>query len=106
MERSITWLPQSKQLLAAIYRHVRSQSKSEQTAFRLVWRIQQSTTTLLTFPMAGSFEPLLEDNPKGYRSLVAEKHYKIIYSLKDESSIEIAAVWDCRQNPEKLQQVL
>lgn len=106
MEKRVVWSARANKTLAAIYRHVRSQSKSEQTAFRLVWRIQQSTTTLLTFPMAGSFEPLLEDNPKGYRSLVAEKHYKIIYSLKDESSIEIAAVWDCRQNPEKLQQVL
>lgn len=106
MERSITWLPQSKQLLATIYRHVRQQSNSELTAFRLVSRIQQAAATLLIFPMAGPFEPLLEDNPKGYRSLVAEKHFKIIYSFKDEYSIEIAAVWDCRQDPKKLQQTL
>lgn len=38
--------------------------------------------------------------------LVTEKHYNIIYSIKNECSIEIAAIWDCRQAPEKLQQAL
>lgn len=106
MEKNITWLPQSKRLLALIYRHVCQQSKSEKTAFKLITRIQQSAATLLVFPQAGAIEALLEDNPKCYRSLVTEKHYKIIYSIKNECSIEIAAIWDCRQAPEKLQQAL
>lgn len=38
--------------------------------------------------------------------IVTEKHYNIIYSIKNECSIEIAAIWDCRQAPEKLQQAL
>lgn len=106
MERSITWLPQSKQLLAAIYRHVSQQTKSKQIALQLISRIQRSAATLLVFPQAGAIEPLLEDHPKCYRSLVTEKHYKIIYSLKDENHIEIAAVWDCHQDPDRLRQTL
>lgn len=27
---------------------------------------------------------------------------KLIYTIKDEQTIEIAAVWDCRQDPKKL----
>lgn len=106
MERTVIWLPQSKLLLTTIYRHIIQQSKSEPTAFKLISRIQQAATTLLTFPQAGTIEPLLKDSPTCYRSLVTEKHYKIIYSIKDEKRIEIAAVWDCRQDPEKLQQTL
>lgn len=106
MERSITWLPQSIRLLATIYRHIYRQTKSEKIAFNLVAQIQQSAATLLLFPQGGSFEEVLRDNPKGYRSLVTEKHYKLIYTIKDEKTIEIAAVWDCRQNPKKLQQIL
>ena len=45
-------------------------------------------------------ESLLEDRDKVYRALVVDK-YKIVYYVEN-NIIYIAAVWDCRQNTEKL----
>lgn len=47
----------------------------------------------------------LKDNPMIYRSLVACKHYKLIYRV-EKNIIKIVAVWDCRQNPKKLKRVI
>lgn len=106
MGRSLIWSEEAIKTISIIYRHVSQQTKSKQIALQLISRIQRSAATLLVFPQAGAVEPLLEDNPKCYRSLVAEKHYKIIYSLKNENHIEIAAVWDCHQDPDRLRQTL
>lgn len=43
-------------------------------------------------PLLGFYEQALSSEPQGFRSLVHE-HYKIIY---------ISAIFDCRQNPDKL----
>ena len=61
--------------------------------------------TLLTFPLAGKEEDVLKENPKNYRSLVACKHYKLIYRI-EKNIIKIVAVWDCRQNPKKLKRII
>ena len=56
------------------------------------------------FPQAGPVEPLLKGYDCEFRSLVVEKHYKLIYTFTDEL-IEIHAVWDCRQEGWRLQEM-
>ena len=49
---------------------------------------------------ADFYEQALSSEPQGFRSLVHE-HYKIIYFIEDDI-IYISAIFDCRQNPDKL----
>jgi plasmid stabilization system protein ParE len=48
----------------------------------------------------GKREELLLDHPKDFRFLV-EGNYKILYWISEDEII-IASVFDCRQNPEKI----
>ena len=98
----IKWLPQAMALLDNIYNYY--YKKSPTAAIRLYNNILDSAEPLRTFPNAGPFEPLLEEYEDGFRSIVAEKHYKLIYTVKDEL-VEIHAVWACRQEGWRLKEM-
>jgi hypothetical protein len=51
----------------------------------------------------GKREELLLDHPKGFRYLV-EGNYKILYWIS-ENEINIASIFDCRQNPVKISEI-
>ncbi|MBC8603771.1 type II toxin-antitoxin system RelE/ParE family toxin [Parabacteroides acidifaciens] len=98
----IKWLPQAMALLDNIYDYY--SEKSQTAAIRLYNNILDSAEPLRTFPNAGPVEPLLEEYKDGFRSIVAEKHYKLIYTVKEEL-VEIHAVWDCRQEGWRLKEM-
>jgi plasmid stabilization system protein ParE len=56
---------------------------------------------LQNFPQIAPKEPLLEEYPEDYRSLVVRNTYKLVYFIENET-INVVAVFDCRQNPRKL----
>lgn len=60
---------------------------------------------LPTNPRLGQEEPLLEGARYEFRRLVIEDLTKVIYRITDDS-IEIADVWDTRQDPKELVQRL
>lgn len=61
-----------------------------------------STLELKNQPEIGQIEELLIDRPQNFRYLVF-KNYKIIYWINYPfNRIEIANVFDTRQNPQKL----
>jgi len=60
----------------------------------------QKTTSLSKQPRKGQRELLLADRHKEYRYIV-EGNYKIIYWV-DLATVHIAAVFDSRQNPDKM----
>ena len=98
----IKWLQQAMALLDNIYDYY--SEKSQTAAIRLYNNILDSAEPLRTFPNAGPVEPLLEEYKDGFRSIVAEKHYKLIYTVKEEL-VEIHAVWDCRQEGWRLKEM-
>ena len=102
MRIKIKWLPQAIALLDNIYDYY--SEKSQTAAIRLYNNILDSAEPLRTFPNAGPVEPLLEEYKDGFRSIVAEKHYKLIYTVKEEL-VEIHAVWDCRQEGWRLKEM-
>ncbi|MBR1520000.1 MAG: type II toxin-antitoxin system RelE/ParE family toxin [Bacteroidaceae bacterium] len=55
---------------------------------------------ILTMPLIGHAEPLLEGMDETYRSIVVHKHSKLIYSV-DNGLIKIHAFWDTRQEPKQ-----
>lgn len=102
MPTRLKWLPQAIALLENIYDYY--SKKSERSAVYLYNRILDSANPLLTFPHAGPIEPLLKEYPQSFRSLVVEKHYKLIYTVSPDL-IEIHAIWDCRQDDWKLKEM-
>ena len=66
-------------------------------AFRVKNEIEKKVFLLKLFPNMGIVEPLLEEEPLVYRYLVI-KHNKIFYTV-EENYIFIHLLWDCRQDP-------
>lgn len=99
MQKRIKWLPQAIALLDNIYDFYAE--KSPNAAIRLYNKLLDSAEPLKTFPWCGPSEPELNDSAFEFHSLVVEKHYKLIYAVK-EDLIEIHAIWDCRQDNRQL----
>lgn len=95
----IIWTIQAQEDLETIYRFWLP--KDANYAARLYNLLIDEADILLTFPHAGAQERFLLHRPEQFRSLVVEKHHKLIYTIEEESVV-IHAVWDCRQNPEVL----
>lgn len=80
-----------------------SHKASTRIAAKLTQRIVDRTLLLETFPRAGQTEEQLSGRSKEYRYLV-QGNYKIIYWVENKF-VKIASVFDCRQNPEKMQDI-
>lgn len=103
MVTQLEWSAKARLHLNQIYKYYKK--KSEQAAVNLFNKLIDAADTLLIFPEAGKIEPLSEDTKICYRSLVAEKHFKLIYYIK-EDTVRIVAVWDCRRNPLGLRRLI
>ena len=75
--------------------------KSENAAVNIYNEILDEIEILKSFPEIAPLEPNLIDFPETFRALVVRKTYKVIYYIRNDE-ICISAIWDCRQNPNKL----
>ncbi|MBZ9730028.1 type II toxin-antitoxin system RelE/ParE family toxin [Salegentibacter sp. JZCK2] len=76
-----------------------------QVADKLINGIIDKTIGLEKSPFSGQKEILLEGKPQKFRYLTY-KNYKIIYWINyDKNRIDIATVFDTRQNPRKLSKI-
>ncbi len=64
-------------------------------------QIQEAVKTLKDFPLMAALDPDLSEGLRDFRCLVVTKVYKIIYYI-EVNTIVISAVFDCRQDPDKL----
>ena len=79
----------------------------EETARKFQQQVINDSNKLKNNLYIGKIEPLLENLPEKYRSLVIGRLHKLIYSLKEkETVVYIQLLWDCRQSPEQLPQLL
>lgn len=99
----LKWLKRAGMHLEAIYTYLAREN--ERAAVEMYNKLIDAADTLLIFPEAGKIEPLLRGKPKVYRSLVACRHYKLVYRIEKET-IKIVAVWDCRRSPDKLKKMI
>ncbi len=95
----IIWTIQAQDDLEALYRYWLP--VNARYAVRLYNQLIDEAEVLLTSPKAGAQERRLAHRPEAYRSLVADKHYKLVYTIEGED-IVVHAVWDCRQDPDAL----
>jgi len=85
--------------LASIYNYL--QTKSNHASAIIHNHILDEIERLRDFPQMAPIESELIGFTHTYRSLVVKKTYKIVYYIEDDT-IYISALFDCRQNPQKL----
>ena len=90
--------------LEAAY-NFRKETTSQRSAAELFNNLIDGIQILAEQPHLGRMEPLLEDAAISYRSLILLRDFKVIYHI-DGQTIVIAAVYNCRQDPEKLREVV
>lgn len=102
MELKIFWTDFAKKELKNIYKY-HKEVASVRIAKRLVIELAKETKNLSNYPDKGQIEELLKDRPQKFRYLV-HKNYKIIYwKNSDKNRVEIVDIFDCRQNPIKIE---
>jgi len=101
MEIRVFWTQTALNNLEDIFEYYKFNA-SVKVARKFVKKIVETTIILQNSPEIGRIEDLLKDRKIEYRFLVV-KNYKIIYWIKD-NFIKIAAVFDTRQNPEKIKE--
>lgn len=102
MEIKVLWTETALNNLEDIFEFYKYK-ESISIARSLVKHIVQSTFRLQKFPYIGKKENLLAHRKYEYRFII-EGNYKIIYWIEDDY-IKIAAVFDSRQNPEKIERL-
>jgi plasmid stabilization system protein ParE len=100
----IYWTDKAKQHLHNIFDYY-AEVASSKIASKLVADITTATYPLAKFPQMAPVESALVEFPQEFRSLLVRKKYKVIYFVENES-IHIVAVWNCRQNPDNLKNVI
>ncbi len=101
MGLKIFWTDFARQELHKIYSYYKKEA-GEMVARKLVLGIASSTLRLRKTAEIGQREELLADREQDFRYLI-HNNYKIIYWInKDKKIVEIADVFDVRQNPLKL----
>ena len=73
----------------------------KETAIKIVLSVRQTIGLLSQFPNLGPLEPLLGHRQEAWRSLVIHRNVKVIY-LIGTHTVNIAALWDTRQNSARL----
>ncbi|MFZ4400763.1 MAG: type II toxin-antitoxin system RelE/ParE family toxin [Bacteroidales bacterium] len=99
MEIKVFWSELALSQLEQIFDYYKYKANPA-IAKKIVLEIIDRTFQLKENPLSGVKEPLLKNRQNEYRFLV-NGNYKIIYS-KTNNYVNISAVFDCRQNPDKL----
>lgn len=103
MEIRILWTDSALSQLENIYDYYKLKS-SPGIAKKLVKSLVEETIVLKSNPLIGVKETLLLGRPFEYRFLV-KNNYKIIYRFND-NLVRIISVFDCRQNPKKIEKIV
>ena len=100
MSREIHWAKRAERSYGKIIDYMIDEFGKARTK-KYIATVYAETNRLCTNPGLGQEEPLLEGARYKFQRLVIEDLTKVIYRVTD-TSIEIADVWDTRQDPEEL----
>lgn len=77
--------------------------RNSQAAEKFIDNVFHCIELLIQNPLMGHTEEFRNKKLSGYRSLVIHPHYKIVYKVNpNNTSLDITAIWDCRQDDKKL----
>ena len=99
MVRKILWTDTAKMSLKLIFNYHKKNTNSS-VAHKIRRQIFNDVKLIATGLFLCTKEPLLSDFETEYRFLIF-KNYKIIYFI-DKDSVIISLIFDTRQNPQKL----
>ena len=102
MEMTVLWSDSAISDLQAIYDYYITTANSK-VANKMVNLIVERSEILVEKPRIGQIEELLKHKNFEIRYLV-ERQYKIVYLIEDQIVL-ISTVFDCRQNPKKLNKI-
>lgn len=102
MDLKVFWTDTALFQLEDIFKYYKVKA-SIKVAKTLAKRIIDSTIVLGHNPRIGQKEELLQNRKREYRYII-EGNYKIIYWIEDQY-VKIASVFDCRQNPNKIEKI-
>jgi plasmid stabilization system protein ParE len=102
MEMTVLWTDSAIEDLQGIHDYLFS-AASLKVASKITNAIVDRTLLLEKNPRIGQIEELLKHRNEEIRYLV-DGHYKIVY-LIDGNFVIVATVFDCRQNPIKLENI-
>lgn len=100
---TLLWSAKSKHQLKAIHDYY-SDRVDKEFASQLVVDLIEKAEQLKNNPFLGQLEPLLISYKEKFRYLVFG-NYKLIY-FTDNTFIRIVVVFDCRQEPQKLKNLV
>ena len=104
MELTVYWTQFAESKLDDIFNFYKSNAGLH-VALKLINGIVDKTIGLEKNPLIGQKEQLLIDRPQNFRYIIF-KSYKIVYWIdKTHERIEIANVFDTRQNPIKMNEI-
>ncbi len=104
MELTVYWTEFAEDKLEDVFSYF-IEKVSLRFAQQLVDEIIDRSLELATNPLMGQKEILLADRIQDFRYLVY-KNYKIIYWVNiKRHRIEIVNLFDCRQNPQKMNEI-
>lgn len=104
MELEVYWLELAESKLEDIYGYY-SIKASKRVAEKLINGIVDTTIGIEKQPEIGQVEISLKNRKQEFRYLVF-KNYKIVYWINyDFKRIEIANIFDTRQDPEKIYEI-
>lgn len=101
MKPKIVWSKTSKLTLLNIKVYY-TEVASLKIANKILKSIIDKSKKLVDNPFLGQKDPFLEFKNEDFRYLVY-KNYKIIYKVESVQLIRIYDIFDCRQDPEKLE---
>lgn len=96
----VRWNKQSKEQLRQASRFIR-QEFGQKAMDEFMQTVHHTNSLLADNPNMGPVEPLLEELPTQYRSIVVRHLNKIVYRIVDDH-IEVNAFWDVRREPKNL----
>lgn len=104
MELTVYWTQFAEDKLEDVFLYY-SEKASLRVAQNLINEIIEKSIGLSKNPFVGQKELLLTVRIQEFRYLVC-KNYKLIYWVNQEKRrIEIVNVFDCRQNPQKINEI-
>ena len=95
----VIWDPKARQGRNHVANHIHRQFGAKQKD-KFLLEVCKTIEILKGHPTIGSIDPLFDDRPKTYRSIIINRLSKMVYFIDDET-IYIAAFWDTRREPKK-----
>ena len=102
MEVKVLWSDTSLAQLQEIFDYYEFKANTI-VAKKIVKGIVKKSLLLKSNPLIGVKEPLIADRPFEYL-FILENNYKIIYRFNN-NIVRIVSVFDCRQNPKKIEKI-